>query len=54
LWCAYWDFQIRRAAAAMLGNLDDCTAAVIGLDRRTIEALIGSQSGDRWRCCGRP
>ena len=39
LWVAYWDFRARRAAVVMQ-DLDDGTLAALGVDRRTIEAVV--------------
>ena len=38
LWHTWWDYQVRRAAGAML-RLDAGALADIGVDRRDVESL---------------
>ena len=48
LWRAWWDYQVRRDADAMLG-LDAGALADIGIHRRDLTSLLDNKPGLRQR-----
>ena len=48
LWRAWWDYQVRRAADAMLG-LDAGALADLGIHRRDLTSLLDNKPALRQR-----
>jgi len=48
LWRAWWDYQVRRAADAMLG-LEAGALADIGIHRRDLTSLLDGKPAPRQR-----